>query len=441
VRAGIRFAINLLLVIPYFADASVERCNRLVAGTTHEELLASIQEQAPGLYRPQVIVDANLLTKNGNAWGISQAVQKDLLDLLADFSRPLDQELVGKILRTLEITPEIGLKKAWVQQLTPFFTSDQATSRVKLYLSGEKPLKVALGHLNLTDLHTHVYGGNIEKPTAGSVLGRFFADLKKAGISTPTEMRRFFSAPSGEEVGQEKRLVGLKPEAFEIFKQYFLSPFFLIHTHQPQQGTLNLSFNGQSLSYAGGSNHGDTRLQARGAVWPLIFLDRDESQRADLYFKLGSVSQDLAKAPWNSNGPDGKPFVKGGAYTCCTHWFGEMPIGARPVSTYRFPGQVDKYGRRKVGVDPVVSSIGEEPREVSPLFKMVWGGNGQGYMQLWEMLNLQASLDAAELTNPGYILYALLGKTSNERVPLVFVLVDSDELPSNDQIRQSISPY
>lgn len=440
-------------------------CSEILDGkvSNSETLLESqiehLKKLAEDFKLPEVSKTADLIA--GMRTELGKGLSSVLVKKLVNFEEPIYQNAIIKIIKQIKQSRERNkskaLKAALLENLVPFFSEEQAAARVELFFKREsiKNLKHALGEMNLDELQIHVYGSDSANPEPESVLARFFAQVKaELGLDLKAEMRSFYDEPQGANKGPEKLFVSINEQVYPIFQKYFVNEHFLIHTHSPSQGTLNISFNNENLSYAGQSKHGETRAGSENSMWPLIFFSSAEAQRAALYFRLGELSAadgyNIAKHPNYILDKNDKPYVKQGGYTCCTHWFGEMPLGEELVSEYRFPGQVDRHATNYVeggSAAAIISPIGVPDKVINgrvlplpALTHIVWKSR-RGHMQMWQMLNLRDSLDNAELTNPGYILYALLGKTEARRVPLVFVFKHDLSLPSNTSIRENISYY
>jgi hypothetical protein len=303
--------------------------------------------------------------------------------------------------------------------------SDTVEKRIES-LKNEKPgaLLQALGQMTLPELQRLVYGRNPLKPSPESLLGQY---INTTGAATV--VRTFPRGPNRQE-GPKKLVVSLSPRSFKKYSELFTLVNFLIHVHSPNQGTLYLAHEGLSGSYANHSE--DLRAPSPGALLPHILLSTSEGQRARLFFELGKSGGE-AKEPWDLDN-----YCAKGGYSSCTHWVGNIPVGDKLVNRYSFPGQVDDHADNSVGKG--VQSQRLEPYENDNLItSLVW--KVPGHQQLADVIGLHRANISAELANPGWVAYSLLGSAGVDRVPFVFLTTSNHRSPIPKDFDLQISAY
>lgn len=396
-------------------------------------------------------------------------IHKDFVETLSDFENMNDRVLVSKIIvRLLEQpapnTASEAMKlilESYDSYMVPFFTEKQAHERMNEYLKGKESIQYALGEMTFGELQEHLYGSSksIKRIAAGSLLGRFFAECKeflRGDVSR--EILKFKAAPEGSDTSSyEKLFIALDANTFPIYQKYFNQPYFLTHAHQPAQGTLMMAYNGQTYGYGGSSHSGEVRLQSPGALWPTILLSSSEAHRVENYFDLGRDGRDfnagsVTQHPWKlSNGREEESYCARGAYSSCTHWVGNIPLGDKLVKSYMFPGNIDEYADGDVtDKRPQVKKVGSYKyldgnkltKEEMNRIQLVWRQKA-GHAQLWEVLGLRREQASAELANPGYVAYSLISGAKTERVPFVFVTTNNarQALPAVSTMAKQISAH
>ncbi len=89
-------------------------------------------------------------------------------------------------------------------------------------------------------------------------------------------------------------------------------------------------------------------------VMPLVILKTTEGQRLEQYIRYVDQTWDpeswktYAMEPWRMD-----DYCAISAYSNCTQFIGNMPIGDETVFSYTFPGAIDEYARRHTE-DPVL---------------------------------------------------------------------------------------
>ncbi len=368
------------------------------------------------------------------------------------------------------------LKVNWLSSLRKLMTDADADARLDI-LDAEHISKAdlmrALGHQTAAETLRSLVGPNgYAHPSADSLVGRYISEAARLGINVKTLVGRFDQTPDDSAASGPERLYitvdsRTLPLAFDIFAK---NPHHMIHNHSPQQGTLYiLGMGGNNFNYA--SNNGNFRFYDMvDSMFPIITLSTTEAANVQNYADLGAISEKFSKYPWgygtSVNGELRKNYCVQGGYASCTHWWFEMPVGDALVREYRMPkaNGDDQYGRSDDGLSNADRSavrqgpVGEFTHFISHtsaieighdrrdhrLARMVWG-QGQGRMQLWQTLGVPAtSLDDGSGANPGWVLYTLLGKASNTRVPVVLIHVPDASLPLTAQtlkdLKSKISP-
>jgi hypothetical protein len=376
--------------------------------------------------------------------------------LLLNDRSPLTRERLLRLLdKVSSQTTRADLQAILKEQLTDTVPQGQIASRIKDFLTknDERSLLRVLGEKTLAETRRLVYGKDPTAPSPESLLGKYLYETKAL-----MESRSYPSAPAqNSPEGPSKSAVGVERSNYEIFAKYFYQvPELLFHYHTPNQGTLLLYFNSEIISYAGSSHNArqDYGIPAAGTLLPLILLSSSEANRMQNYVNLARVNRDFAKVPWEKI----PGYSAQGGYVCCTHWFGEMPIGDKLVDTYTFPGNVDRYANQTLTSEPqsqllvdytqnplYLSSLQESSssgvltpnlqrmREpalsheavalLDKLTRLVW--TVPGAQQFADMLGQTTAKHMGEFVNPGYVAYALLGKTTPQRVPIVFHVIES----------------
>ncbi len=356
-------------------------------------------------------------------------------------------------------------------EVTNLMGKDVAKSRIAELKGRGKITKEemmhALGDMTVAEARINLVGEKgINEVSPDSVIGRYLSKAAELGHPVKTLVGKFLTSPRSTARGSERLFVSVDRKTAPLIEALIgKNPHFLVHNHTPGQGTLHLTHNGQDISYAkydgAGEIAGGTRYMEVDTMAPIIPLSSVEASNAMNYFELGRLTRS-ARTKYPSSLVDmtsGTPqlYMRPGAYTCCSHWFGEMAIGEKLVSKYSVPGQSDSYGRNQdpLAVDqtktrtaPVGSfthfsqhgdniEIGTQSR-TDRLTRMVWQ-SGKGSEQMWGMLGAKTQLSKAELTNPGYILYTLVATGDAARVPVVLIYRENATKPLTqavlDQLR------
>lgn len=358
---------------------------------------------------------------------------------------PSLRTLVMEFQRIGRENPSVSMEERWLSVLQNFTPSPPlAPSPLdlndrKLFLSSENPSQVAqaLSAMTLQDVQRRIYGEDPLHPSPESLLGQYISSTGAA-----TLIRRFGSTATGGSSGQqnfsgplgpERLVIAVSQESLPEYVQLFSAPYFIVHAHGQNQGTLYVGFEG-----VGGNivvarpSSGTTSLlrYSQGAIWPHLLLTTTEAGRVRRYFDLGGANTAFAKFPWQLPG-----YCATGFFACCTHWFGEMPIGDRYVTEYAFP--FDPSNRT-----PRIAPLQNYPRISDPrldfLTHQVWR-LPRAPMQLYEVLGLRDAGMEGEFANPGWVAIRLTGSAPVERVPFVFYHVADHRQPIPPDFPTSIS--
>lgn len=393
--------------------------------------------------------------------------RSEALDVLANDRLPLSRQRLMELMDKVDPqTQRQDLAKLLEAQLLNYVPLSQISTRVKSFVKkpSEATLLRVLGEKTLQETQELVYGADPSKPSPESLMGQYLA-----------ETQSLFSArkyPRGPEqnapAGLQKYAVGIEAQHGSIFYKLFGGlPELLFHYHTPLQGTLYILFDRNLIAYAGGRRSNLEHFSANaGTILPMVVLSTSEAQRLVNYFSLGSLNYSFSKVPWQKL----PKYCARGGYDSCTHWFGEMPVGDLQVTSYKYPGGVDKYADQTIGagpqqkklreyrdenyrnilsqtdfsrgvIHPRLESVLRENTEtpwtnedriqwVDNLVQLVWTVPGSQHFA--EMLGLQKAKLRGEFANPGYVAYSLIGNAKTARVPYVFHMInnESTEIPS-----------
>jgi hypothetical protein len=342
----------------------------------------------------------------------------DVYRLLADeemltYIKNLDSVLKSVSESTREISVSSKLYQALRKNLNGKVPAHTIATRLEdLQRGGLQSLRRALGDMTLQEVQLLVHGGNPLKPTAKSLLGRY---LKETGATTV--VRTFSIGPNATDPqGPQRLVVAVSNKSLPKYMEYFTSENFLTHVHAPDQGTLQVGFQGKVGTYA--NLYEDMRSPRLGTMMINILLKSTEGQRVAQFFKLGQDQQYNLIAQWPWQLPN---YCATSGYSSCTHWVGNIPIGDKLVAEYKFPGRVDQHAYNATPDSPLprIQKLNQYEHP-SPLVKRVW--KVPGNEQLANTLGLGPQNLAGEFANPGWVAITLTGPASTERVPVVFLM-------------------
>ena len=274
----------------------------------------------------------------------------------------------------------------------------------------------ALGDMNLREVQQLLHGGNLAAPTEDSLLGQY---LKETGAKTL--LRTFGMRPpvtsAGGLQGPQRLIVPISPASFAAYEKYFYNHNFMsvwAHAQVMQAG--------QIFSYS----HAFVPFRLPGTpntALPQIILSSSEAQRLEQYSQLFKAPHNggnflnranAAMYPWALPG-----YCATGGYSGnCTQWIGNIPIGDKLVSEYRFP---PNFEMRLEDKSPIRAPLAAYEHK-NELMKRVW--KAPGNEQLADVIGQHDAGVNAEFANPGWLVSTLIGPTTNERVPLLFIVVE-----------------
>ena len=364
------------------------------------------------------------------------------LELLADSSAtPLIRKL-ERILSRANQGPGVT-RNEWIQELrynlrsrVPVATVE---TRIRNYLrdpSSLPALKRVLGELTLEESQFMLHGGNPLAPTADSLIGKYLADT-----GATSGVRTFSTAPQSGVQGDARLVVNVDERTFASWEQYFGNEHLFGQLHTPMQGTLMVTFDGKMASWQG--VRGDVRMPTLDSFSPMIVLSSSEGGRLHRFFTYGTdfTSFTRIRNPWVQG-----EYCARGAYGSCTHWFGNLPIGDRLVTEYKFPGWIDH--------DPYTPVPDRGPNDPAPRIETLNPYQAAesdealrdilrypGHEQLADVIGLTRQHLGAELANPGWTAYAVLGGAPVERVPVVFRFVQNARAPFESNFDLKINAH
>lgn len=276
--------------------------------------------------------------------------------------------------------------------------------------------------LELKLMHHELYGDDWTNPSSDSRLGKYIAQTGSAiKLIRPTKLK---SGGGGQ--GPAKLVVALSANSFEAFKTHFMDLNFM-----SVLGHAAVLFKGKVYMHYGG-DPSDIRLPSVGTPLPMVLMKQSEALRFDRYIKLTASPQfrgwtHALKQPWLLSG-----YAAEGGYTCCTQWVGNIPIGDRLVDTYSFPAHMEHAGDRSPRIQKLKPyfAVGNDK-----VLEEVW--RVPGHQQFADVLGQRDANLAGEFASPGWVIQTLIGPTTNERVPIIFVVTQDHTLPIPDNIQQN----
>lgn len=431
---------------------------------------------------------------------VANGLQYESLTILHQHIFSFLTELESRIAssRSGELDSPFVLKSLSSQLSRVIARANDVRARVQKLASSEVSSLDGLeifGFMDMAQAEKNYFNGG-DPFDANTVVGRFLREsLAKDSGSVKVVNHRFQTKPRASERGVEKTVVILDQRLSNSFSKSLLEAGnYSSHYYEPDQGTLTWIHNGEQNSYARREDYDgrnfpwNSRVRTEdeiefndGETFPIVNMATVEASHFENYFRLGQLTdRKRSKYPSSLRGDGGLPYVDSGAYVCCTHWIGEAPFGyyrkekgkwsTARTTEYRFPGNVDEYGDAPSLLNPDasspsarVSTLRAYNRFVSPhgpsaavgstsridrLTRLVWQ-YPSAPLQLWEVLGLRDQLDKAELTNPGWVRFAMVSRSTNDRIPVVFVI--SDAAPGRlsdaqarrwlDQLRREVSVY
>jgi hypothetical protein len=364
------------------------------------------------------------------------------LELLADSAAtPLIRKL-ERILSRSNQGPGVT-RTEWIQELRYNLRSRvpvaSVETRIRNYLrdpSSLPALKRALGELTLEESQFMLHGGNPLAPTADSLIGKYLADT-----GATSGVRSFAPTPQSGVRGDARLVVNVDERTYASWSQHFGNEHLFGQLHTPMQGTLMVTFDAKLATWQG--VRGDMRMPILDSFSPMVVLSSSEGGRLHRFFAYGTDFDSFTRIrnPWVQ-----AEYCARGAYGSCTHWFGNLPIGDRLVTEYKFPGWIDH--------DPYTPVPDRGPHDPAPRIDTLNPYQAAesdealrdilrypGHEQLADVIGLTRQQLGAELANPGWTAYAVLGGAPVERVPVVFRFVQDARAPFDPNFNLRIDAH
>lgn len=317
----------------------------------------------------------------------------------------------------------------------------QLASWKKIALYASLALTVGSAHAydsvdkkTLKEVGIELHGRNPLKPSKKSLIGKY---LSETGAKTVT--RKFLTAPPKSvnppsKLGAEKLVVAIGEESFEKFKAKLSGKNYLYVYFTPNAGTLYISFEGQYGNPVYSRRMSPLHFNSPGTLMVPILLDSAEADRVGAFIKasLNPNTHRYMESPWALQTKNKTRYSASSAFQGCTHWFGNIPIGNKQVGSYFFPaGDEDADGTKPQTkeLEAYEAPTGMN-REDEELLRQIWTVPGR--QQLGEVLAPGANR-RGEFTNPGWVMYTLLGAVGTDRVPVVFLFTrdEKEAIPAN----------
>jgi hypothetical protein len=353
--------------------------------------------------------------------------ESEFARLLADPERTYAPEMLDQLLRTLDKTSESDalvarLTRALRATLENKVPAKSIDARIQALLAGKKDsLLRALGDMDLEETQELYHGGDFARPSKDSLIGKYLAET---GAKTMT--KRFPVSPGSSVLGPERLVVAVSEKSFAEYQKYFS-----LHNNLSVIGHAYVVHNGKLSSYI--HKGVDMRLPSVGNTLPTVLLKTSEADRTTQYLRVMTSMQPAGAYVWDS--PAMQPWkVPGycplpGAYANCTHWIGNMPIGDKTVDTLQFPGAMDDYAAHHVSVDdsaPRLAKLGENKSQDKLLRRIFKTPSNEQFS--FVIGQGDANL-RGDFSNPGWVIQTLLGPTSNDRVPVIFLVTPDHRAP------------
>jgi hypothetical protein len=310
----------------------------------------------------------------------------------------------------------------------------QIDQRIELFMAGQSPIERILGENTSRETLVLFHGGNPLKPTPESLMGQYLSETGAASVARRFNTQVMNGAVENKQgegsQGEERLAVAVSASTFAVWQKYFnrvdmLSVF--AHAQVVQ--------NGKVVSY--NANYADLRSMSAGNILPALVLKTTEAQRMEFY--LSTIANRGENRSWSKQAMvpwkvENFCSMVGG-YETCTHWIGNAPIGDKRVDEYHFPGAMDDYAQNPLG-----RGVTEETKMNPRVAKLSWHAGAEdprlnklyqapGYQQLSAVVGQTTSNVHGEWANPGWLISTLIGPTSNQFVPFVFIFTDDAKTP------------
>ncbi len=422
------FGIGLILILASLSERptlaahfppSLGDCNApLTPEKTTQQKIAELDP------RGREIFDALSQPPLAGEHGIHSVLSQDTaLDIISNLDVPFYRERLNELITavlddhsaiSIEVKVEIHardlLKKAG-------FRTAEVEHRILQWRAREQfSWYRILGDRTLEETREYFVGRDLDSIDPESLVGKYIAatGASHKWVSNP------IAPTAGAALGPKKLVVSVDQTTFAEFMKIAGQPGFL-----SVLGHANALFNG--TMYMFGGQRSEPRLPSLGTPLPFLMLKTSESERTSRFLRLATTTYGNSwttclKLPWMNQG-----YCATGGYTCCTHWWGNIPIGDDLVSRYGFPGS-------EYGADPAPRFQDLRPYQSNdPELKLVW--KVPGNKQLSNVIGEEeANLDG-RFASPGWVIQTLLGPTKRERVPVVFWITENAKAPIPDSPR------
>lgn len=349
----------------------------------------------------------------------------EIAEILANPESTYAPEMLAQLLTRYE-GAKTGSAKEKIQSALDELLQDKVPassikSRIDNFLArkSDDALMRALGDMSFEETKELYHGGNPLKPSSDSLIGKY---LSETGASTT--VKAFPLTPGGTELGPERLVVSVSESAFASYQKYFKR-----HDSLSVIGHAYVIHDGKLSSYI--HKGVDMRLPSVGNTLPTVLLKTSEADRTTQYLRVmtsmqgGGYSWDsVAMQPWKLDG-----YCAVGAYVNCTHWIGNMPIGDRLVDEYSFPGAMDTYAQNHLATNDAAPRVAKLAPYKSDdvLLKRVF--KVPGHEQFADVIGQHDANMRGDFANPGWVIHTLLGPTSSDRVPVVFLVTPDHKAP------------
>jgi hypothetical protein len=361
---------------------------------------------------------------------------KDILTLFADQDLPVFGERLVRVFDNMwgkaaafdASSFYMGVRRSMLRQRIPRALVEKG---IRENRAGDvSSLRRLLGNLTLEETRSIYMGhsGSGLEFTPDSLLGKYVAE---SGASV-----KAMDVPdmNGARTYPEKKLfVAVSEESFPLFQKYFDARTFVSSLGHGAvvQGQLVTDVWGRANALG---------VMSEFSPLPMVILKPSEGERLHRYLSTATMERyknwsNALKQPWRLNAKNGETYVKQGAYTCCTNYWGNIPIGDKLVESYALP-LVNEYGAGGAAErQPIVRSklLPWENAEESAL-RNIW--TVPGHQQLSEVLgHLERNVNG-EFASPGWVIQTLMGEVSSERVPVIFIFMKNhkSDIPSKPQL-------
>ncbi len=350
-------------------------------------------------------------------------VSRDVFSLFGDQDLPVFGERLARILdhmwaKSGPVTTQsfsYSLRRSMIGSRIPTKLVDKGLRALK---GGDvTSLRRALGNLTLAETREIYMGesGSGTSFTPDSLIGKYIAEsgasVKLMDVPDMNKQRKY---------SEKKLFVAVSAESFPLFAKLFSARTFMSSLGH------GAVLQGQKVTDVWG-NVSDLRAMSEFTPLPMVILKPSEGERLHRYVSAAlnprySNWDNALKQPWRLMSKDGKSYVEKGGYSCCTNYWGNIPIGDKLVDSYALP-LVREYGDVPGGVrQPVKYSKLQkwEDAEESAL-KHIW--TVPGHQQLSDVLgHLERNVNG-EFASPGWVIQTLMGEVSTERAPVIFIFM------------------